>query len=227
MNKIIFIRGFNTDNIKSNDTYANIQIVLSQNVKNDITYFRFSPDEDIVNVYKRLSKVLKDNDFTHVVGHSMGAGILLRYIYDNPKNISKYKHVILLMTLIYKTPFNKFITNIPLIRNISLPNAIILPSARIYSKGNLLNDMFNMSKMKQLVGMYKEIMLESDVFVDVLNKNRSNTILFYAREEGITPIPQSVLDKIKKKVCVNGLHEGFNSLETVKEFFDELLPYFK
>ena len=66
-NKILIVRGFDTDNIKTNDTYANIHTVLSQNVNNDITYFSYSQDEDIANVYKRLCKVLKYNDFTHLV----------------------------------------------------------------------------------------------------------------------------------------------------------------
>jgi len=225
-NRIIFVRGFNTDNIKSNDTYANIHIVLSQNVNNIITYFSYSEDEAIVKVYKRLSKVLKDNDFTHVVGHSMGGGLLMRYVYDHPGEISKYKHVILLMPLLYKTPFNKFLLNLPFVEKICVPNLLVLPSSKAYSKGNILNDGLKFSKMKQPAGMYKEIMLDPDVFVDALNKNRSNTVLLYAKEEGYNPIPQPVLEKIKNKVYVEGLHESFNSLETVKDFFENFLQFF-
>lgn len=226
-NKILVVRGFDTDNIKTNDTYANIHIVLSQNANNHIVYFSYGQDENIVNVYKRLCKVLKDNVFTHLIGHSMGGGLLIHYMYDHPDDISNYKHIILLMPLLYKTPFNRFIFKIPLVRNISLPNAVILPSARIYSTGNILNDGFKFSKMKQLVDVYDKIILEADESVDVLNRNKSNTVVFYAREERITPIPQRVLKKIKNKKYVNGLHESFNSLETVKGFFEKLLPYFE
>lgn len=227
-NKILFIRGFNTYKIKTNDTYANIHIVLSQNANNNVVYFSYSPDEDIVKVYKRLVQVIKDNnDFTHLVGHSMGGGLLMRYMYDHPDGVSKYKRVILLMPLMYKTPFNKFFLNLPFIRNISLPNALVLPSAKAYSTGNILNDGFGLSKLQQPADMYKKIMLESNVFVDALNKHKLNTVIVYAREEGYNPIPESVLKKIKNKVYVNGLHESFNSLETVKEFFEKFLPYFK
>ena len=66
---------------------------------------------------------------------------------------------------------------------------------------------------------------EEDV-IDTLNENRSNTVLFYAREEGYAPIPKDVLKKIKNKNNVTGLHECFNSLETTKEFFDKFLPLF-
>ena len=225
MKNILFIRGFGTDNIKTSDTYANIYIILSQDVNKIVRYFNYSPNEDIVKVYKRLCKVIKDNDFTHLVGHSMGGGLLMRYIYDHANDVSKYKQVILLMPLLYKIPFNKFFFNIPFVRNISVPNALVLSSSKAYSRGNILNDGFKLSKLKQIVEMYKEIMLESGEFVETLNENRSNTVIFYAREEGYTPIPNSVLKKIKNKVYVDGLHECFNSLETVKEFFDKFLPY--
>jgi|DEB19_MinimDraft_3_1074340.scaffolds.fasta_scaffold31782_1 pimeloyl-ACP methyl ester carboxylesterase len=225
MNKILFIRGFRTNNIKSGDTYANILIVLNQNENNDVEYFNYSMDENIVKVYKRLQRVIKNDNFTHLIGHSMGGGLLVRYMYDHPDDISRYKHVMLLMPLLYKTPFNKFFFNIPLVRRLSLPNAFVLASSKAYSTGNILNDGFKYSKLQQPADMYNKIMLEADEFVDVLNENR-NTVIFYAREEGYTMIPKTVLKKIKNKVYVNGLHECFNSLETVKEFFEKFLPYF-
>lgn len=226
-NKILFIRGFGTNNIKSGDTYANILVVLNQNANNDVEYFSYSPDEDIVKVYKKLQKVIKNNEFTHLVGHSMGGGLLMRYIYDHPDDISKYKQIMLLMPLLYKNSFNKFLFNLPFARKLSVPNALVLPSSKAYSTGNILNDGFKFSKMKQPADMYKEIMLESDEFVDTLNENESNTVLFYAKEEGYNVIPKDVLNSIKNKVYVNGLHESFNSLETTKDFFEKFLPYFK
>ena len=118
-------------------------------------YFNYSPNEDIVKVYKRLCKVIKDNDFTHLIGHSMGGGLLMRYIYDHPNDVSNYKQVILLMPLLYKTPFNKFFFNIPFVRNISVPNALVLPSSKVYLRGNILNDGFKLSKLKQVNNKYK------------------------------------------------------------------------
>lgn len=225
-NKIIIVRGFGTNNIKTNDSYANILIVLIQNPKNHVEYFDYNPDEDIVKVYKRLCKVLKGGEYTHLIGHSMGGGLVMRFIYDYHREISKYRHVILLMPLLYKNPSNKFILKIPFLKNIPLPNAIFLPSSKAYKTGNIINDGFKLTKFKQVAGMYNEIMLDSDVFVDTLNENRSNTVLFYAREEGYNQIPKDVLKKIKNKKYVDGLHESFNSLDTVKDFFENFLPLF-
>jgi pimeloyl-ACP methyl ester carboxylesterase len=227
-NKILFVRGFATDNIKTNDTYVNILTVLKQNKNNDVEYFKYSLDEDIQKVYKRLRNTIKSNNFTHIVGHSMGGGLLMRYIYDHPDDIPNYKKVILLMPLLYKRRLNKFFFNIPGVRRISLPRAFVLPSSKAYSTGNFINDGFSFAKLKQPVDMYKDIMLDSeDDFVDALNKHQSNTVVFYAREEAYTPIPNDVLKRIKNKVYVNGLHECFNSLETTEEFFDKFVPYFE
>ena len=226
MKNILFVRGFGTDNIKTNDSYANVLIVLNQNPKNKVEYFDYNPDEDIVKVYKRLCKVLKGGEYTHLIGHSMGGGLVMRYIYDYPDEISKYRRVILLMPLLYKNPSNNFLLNIPFLKNIPLLNAIFLPSSKAYKTGNIINDGFKLTKFQQVAGMYNEIMLDSDVFVDTLNENRPNTILFYARKEGYNQIPTDVLKKIKNKKYINGLHESFNSLDTVKDFFDNFLPLF-
>jgi pimeloyl-ACP methyl ester carboxylesterase len=225
-NITLFVRGFGTNNIKTNDSYANILIVLNQNPKNNVEYFDYSPDEDIVKVYKRLCKVLKDGQYTHLIGHSLGGGLLMRYIYDYPREISKYRHVILMMPLLYKNPSNNFLLNIPFLKNIPLPNAFFLPSSKAYKTGNIINDGFKLTKFQQVAGMYNEIMLDPDVFVDTLNENRSNTVLFYAKEEGYNQIPKDVLKKINNKVYINGLHESFNSLDTVKDFFEIFLPFF-
>ena len=45
MKNILFIRGFGTDNIKTSDTYANIYIILSQDVNKIVRYvFQLQPE---------------------------------------------------------------------------------------------------------------------------------------------------------------------------------------
>jgi len=222
-NNILFIRGFNTDNIETGDEYINIYTVLKQN--NSITYFNYSPNDDILKTYKKLCKVIKDNHFTDLIGHSMGGGLLLKYISDYPNEIPKYKNVVLLMPLLYKVPLTNFLANMPLVRKLRVPKAFILPASKISSLGNFLNDEYNLLSLTQIVDMYKHLMLDSDVFVKVLNKHRKNTVLFYAREEAFNNIPLDIRNKIKNKEYVNGLHECFNSLETTNYFFNKFLRY--
>jgi len=225
-NKIFIVRGFGTDNIKTNDTYANILLVLEQK-NNDVTYFDYAPSDDIVETYNRLCKTIKNNNFTHMAAHSMGGGLAMKWIADHPKDVKKFKHVILLMAMLYKDPFNEFLAKIPIMKNVSVPVAIFLPSSKAYSTGNILNDGFKFMHLGQVFDMYNHIMLDSDEFVDVLNANKSNTVLFYATEEGFNIIPKEILNKIDNLKYVPGLHEPFNSLQTTKQFFKKFLPYFR
>jgi pimeloyl-ACP methyl ester carboxylesterase len=222
-NRILFIRGFNTDNIETKDVYAHIHCVLSQ--KNNITYFNYNPEDDIVETYEKLCKTIKRHNFTHLIGHSMGGGLLMKYISDYPKKISTYKKVILLMPLIYKTPLNNFLAKIPLLRNVRVPKSFILPASKLQSLGNFMNDDYNLLSLSQITDMYNHVMLDSDDFVAILNKHRKNTILFYAKEEAFNTIPQDTLDKIDNQVYVDGLHECFNELSNCKSFFRTFLRY--
>jgi pimeloyl-ACP methyl ester carboxylesterase len=138
-NKILFIRGFNTDNIETNDTYVNIRYVLLSH-SNSITYFNYKPNQDIDKVYQKMCDIIHRGKFTHLIGHSMGGGLLMRYIADYPQTIHRFKNVILLMPLLYKEPVNNFIAKIPFVRNVYLPKSTILPASKLYRVGNFLND---------------------------------------------------------------------------------------
>jgi pimeloyl-ACP methyl ester carboxylesterase len=220
VNNILFIRGFNTDNISTYDTYAHIRDILSQ--KNNITYFNYSPNDDINIVYDKLQDIiLHDQTLTHMIGHSMGGGLLMKYIANH--DISKYKKVILLMPLIYKTPINTFIANIPLIKYLYLPKIFILPISKLVSMGNFLNDEYKFIPLAQIVDMYNTIMLDEKDFIPLLNK--PNVVLFYAFGEAFAIIPQKIRDEIKNIEYVDGLHECFNGLNTCTQFYKIFLQY--
>ena len=221
-NCILFIRGFNTDNIDNGDQYSNIYQVLSQ--KSDIEYLRYSINDDICEVYKNLCNKVMNNCYTHLIGHSMGGGLLMKYIHENKHHVSKYKKIILLMPLVYKTIINSCVSYLPFIRYMYFPKAFLLPASKLYTNGNLLNDNFLFIHLSQVVDMYHKLMLNSEDLVLSLNSN-SNIFLFYADGEAFNTIPNNILSKIRNVVNVKGLHECFNSLDTSKLFFDKLLPH--
>ena len=222
-NNILFIRGFNTDNIETNDTYSHIRIVLSQ--KNSIIYFNYNPNDDIMKTYQKLCKVIHRKKFTHLIAHSLGCGFLMKYISDHPNKIQTYKKIILLMPFIYKIPIIHALSNIPFIKHVYLPKLIFLPNSKLISLGNFLNDEYKLISLTQIFDMYTKLLLNSDIFVDLLNKHRKNTVIFYAKDEYFNVIPQGILDEIYNKEYINGLHESFNSLPNCKQFFDKLLRY--
>jgi hypothetical protein len=214
---ILFIRGFNTymPTEYSFDSYSNILD------KYDLEYFNYSPDEDIVEVYSKLSKRIRKGKYTHLIGHSMGGGLLMRYIHD--KKIDNSVKIILLMPMIYKIPLNKIIANIPYSGNLKFPKALIIPNSKLYNHGNILNDSYNLLSVSQVVSMYNNIMLEPIEFASTINN--SNCVLFYATREAFNLIPEQSLNLIKPKklVIINGLHECFNSLGgDSREFFKKL-----
>ena len=225
-NNILFIRGIDTDNIETCDTYSYILIILSQNKNNNMTYFNYNTTDDIRDLYKKLCKTIHKHTYTHLIGHSMGGGLLMKYISEHSCEIPKYNNIILLMPLLYKSPFHILITKIPFIRNIIFPKIIFNIASKIRNDGNILNDDWcKILYLRQIYDMFNYIMLDSDDFVNILNKHQKNTVLFYAKEEALCLIPQETLDQIDKKEYVDGLHECFNGLPTAKSFFKKFLRY--
>ena len=214
---ILFIRGFNTKLTDAFDGYASIK-----NVYPHMTYFDYSPDEDLLEVYKRLEKRIKKGKYTHLIGHSIGGGLLMRYIYDH--KVNNNVKFILLMPLIYKTLITQIIASIPFASNLSLPKGLLIPNSNLYDQGSFINDTFKLLPLSQVSQMYNNIMLESEQFVAKLN-SCPNCVLFYATKEAFNTIPDSVLSKIKNVEQIDGLHECFNSVGTSNDFFKKLVKY--
>jgi alpha-beta hydrolase superfamily lysophospholipase len=105
-----------------------------------MTYFDYSPDEDLLSVYSRLQRQIKNGKYTHLIGHSMGGGLLMRYIYDH--EVKPCVKIILLMPLIYKDPVNAAISKIPFASNISVPKGLIVRNSCLYDQGRFFNDDF-------------------------------------------------------------------------------------
>jgi len=215
--QILFIRGFNTKLSNEFDGYSSIK-----NVYPHMKYFDYSPDEDLSDVYKRLCKKIKSTNYTHLIGHSMGGGMLMRYIHDH--KIKNDVKIILLMPLIYKKPVVKIITSIPIINKIRLPKPLLIPNKNLYDQGNLTNDNFYWLSTSQITKMYNTVMLEPDQFVSTLNSN-SKCVLFYASKEAFNEIPDSILNQIVNLEKIDGLHECFNSVGTSSAFFKTLAKY--
>jgi len=214
---ILFIRGFNRKLTDIFDGYSSIK-----NVYPHMTYFDYSPDDDLIDVYKRLQKQIKKGKYTHLIGHSMGGGLLMRYIYDH--KVNKDVKIILLMPLIYKTLINQIIASIPFASNISCPKGLLIPNSNLYEQGSFVNDTFKLVSLSQVSQMYNNIMLEPEHFIAKLN-SCPNCVLFYATKEAFNTIPDSVLSKIKNVERIDGLHEVFNSVGTSGDFFKKLANY--
>jgi hypothetical protein len=214
MPSTLWVQGFNT---KNKDTYDGIYQELKTN-NHHVTIFSYDNTENNTHVLKNLEDIINKNKFDYIMGHSMGGGFVMRYIFNNPDILKKTK-VFLFMSLLYKEPIYENISKSYLIKNSYLPQGLFLPSFKLYSHGNIFNDTYKLLPLKQICGMYNDIMLDNEELIYFLQKNKSVRII-YAEKEAFNTIPQDVLDKLPNVTYVKGLHECFNSTDgTEKTFF--------
>ena len=236
MGVVLFIRGFNTDNTATSDTYSHIREVLSQH--HIVHYFQYSVNDDISSVYRRLCEVIESNAhapgpdrFRFLIGHSMGGGLLMRFIADHyASEPRKYRHLerlILLMPLLYRTEALASVCRVPLIEHALVPKAWLLPASRLFPTGNVLNDDYSLLPVKQIVGMVRDLMLDAADVTTTLNRShvRQRVVLLYAKDEAFSVIPTDILRQIHNVHYVSGFHECFNGLGTSREFFGALLSH--
>ena len=225
--RILFVRGFNTDNIATGDSYAHVYEVLTQH--HDVRYFRYGVDEDITHVYKELCATIDREPWTHLIGHSMGGGLLMRWAFEHytcdAHKYPRIEKVLLLMPLVHRVSILATTCRIPLVKHALVPKALMLPASKLYANGNLLNDDFTPLPVHQIVGMYHHVMLETSQLVETLNRHYPTMVLLYARGEAFNVIPCDVLQQIHNVQYVDGLHEPFNGLGTSHAFFRTLLHH--
>ena len=231
MKSILFVRGFATSLSSGMDDYLHLKLVLQNTY--EFVYFDYDPSEVLDVVYKRMCSVIESRKFDILMGHSLGGGLVAKYIKSNPSQISKYEKIILLMPLICKNTsadllsilFSSpiFILNPKMI----LTKGLIVQSSQICEGGNLLNGDYSLVSFKQPNDLYNEpnSVISNDVsFI----ANNPNITLFYASEEKINIIDESVLQKIPPDQLkrVSGLHECWRSvrINTNKktDFFTQL-----
>jgi len=221
MKKILFIRGYNTDmNSTKKDSYCNFSTFFELSKEYKLKYFNYSPEEELDEVYKRLCKTLSIQKYDILIGHSMGGGLLLKYLTENKKKIKKYDKLLFLMPLVSKVPSTNILTKIPFSEKLYLPKALILPNNNLFDLGNILNDNYKLLCVKQVVTMYNDNKYISSTDLTILNKK--NCHLVYAKNEKFTIIQDDVLDKIKNKTILEGKHEMFNEFDNSRKFFPTL-----
>ena len=219
MTKVLFIRGFNTDLKLGNKTYITFDnyFILSEY---ELTYFNYSVDENIKDVYLNLIRVINNNNFDIIIGHSLGGALLMKFCHEF-KNIKNYKKIIFLMPLVHKINLLNIISNIPLISYLYLPKVLFMPNIFLCEDENILDDTFSLTPLKQIIQSYQDILISDENIINTLKANE-NCILFYATDERFSVIDKATLKKIDNIIYVNGRHECFNESKNSNKFFKEL-----
>ena len=134
----MFICGFDTHPIDTGniDRYVHFELFFAQTrmTGKRIEFFRYTTAENLDDVYDRLSRILnskkRKRPYTVLMAHSMGAGLLVKYMADVKSDtqkfnnrLHKYKKILLLMPFISKQDDMTvtFIRVCPFAEKITLP----------------------------------------------------------------------------------------------------------
>ena len=222
---VLFIRGYATDmnsNYLSKDAYSSFDVFFMMS-SYKLEYFNYSPEEDLSSVYARLCDKLENNLFDAIIGHSMGGGLLLKFLTEH-KNymdcISKTdKKIIFLMPLIERSIANDIIAGIPFIGNVYLPKLIAFPNNFLYNDGNILNDEIYPVLGKQFVITMQHKYIDK---LDLSIIDQNNCHMIYAKNELFNIISPQTLNKIKNKTVLEGKHQMFMEANHSTKFFQTL-----
>ncbi len=221
---VLFVRGYATDmntNYITKDTYSTFDTFFMMS-QYKLEYFNYSPEEDLSVVYARLCDKIENNLYDVIIGHSMGGGLLLKFLTEHKEYmdcISKTnKKIIFLMPLIERSLANDIIAWIPFIENVYLPKLIAFPNNFLYDDGNILNDDIYPVLGKQFVTMETKYIDKMDLSII----DRNNCHMIYAKNELFNVISQPTLNKIKNKTILEGKHQMFMEANHSIQFFQTL-----
>jgi hypothetical protein len=190
--------------------------------KYNLEYFNYSPEEDLPDVYARLCDKIENNLFGVLIGHSVGGGLLLKFLTENTNYmdcISKTnKKIIFLMPLIEKYTVYGILSKIPFVPQLYLPKFLSCPNNNLYENGNILNDDFYPIANKQVAMMYNEYTDKLDL--SIIDKD--NCHMIYAKGELFNVMSQQTLNNIKNKTILEGKHEMFSEANHSVKFFQTL-----
>jgi len=220
MKEILFVSGFNThpcEQPNNLDVYDCFHQYFKYS-KYKITIFRYKREEPLELVYKHICDLLTTNDYKVIIGHSLGGGLLLKYLSEHEEK----RKVILLMPFIsvpkWKQVAFSYLNLTPFA--LRLPKCVAIPNSSLFEGGNIINDSATMLDLSQITYATNNILLPDDDIVNVFEKT-ADIIMVYADDETVSPIECRLLDRIEKKVYVKGKHVSFADIVTVNLFFYE------
>ena len=211
---ILFVRGFDSAISAGSDEYLYLKILLEKTY--EFTYFDYEPNEDLQDVYSRFLNMIDKNKFDVFIGHSLGGGLLVKYI---KSTLYKNEKIILLMPFICRylnldLASNLFTFHKMFDPKLVFPKSIYNPLFYILKGSVVFNGDFSLVSFKQLYDMYMDPEIQSNNVFKFMNDN-TNVTIFYAEDEHLNIIDETALQQIPKGrlIRVKGFHECWRSSE--------------
>jgi hypothetical protein len=209
---ILFVRGFDTAVSAGADEYLYLKLLLEKTY--EFTYFDYEPNVDLQGVYASFLNIIDTNKFDVFIGHSLGGGLLVKYINSS---IYKNEKIILLMPFICRNPTLDLVSNFFKFHKIFdpklvFPKSIYSPLFYILEGSVVFNNDFSMVSFKQPHDMYMDPDIQSNDVFKFMNDN-TNVTIFYADDERLNIIDETILQQIPKGrlIRVKGFHECWRS----------------
>lgn len=224
MKKLLFVRGFTLSNDKEYDEYKQIYAFFRMS-KYKLEYFKYTTEERLDQVYKRLEQIIKKGNYSVLMGHSMGGGLLSRFCREN--DVSGYEKIILLMPFIRTNPTLNRLLTCDFAREWRIPKAMILPQSFVegakvttisYIVSALLHDSFAPIGIHQC--LYSKRLLLTDK--EIIRLFKKNIHLIHSPTDELISFAPELLSRIKNQYSVEGGHLSFSSKKYDNNFFDTL-----
>jgi len=221
---VLFVRGYATDmnsNYACKYTYSSFdKFFMMSSYK--LEYFNYSPEDELSAVYARLCDKIENNLYDVIIGHSMGGGLLLKFLNEHKNYVDcmskTNKKIIFIMPLIERYLPIDILAKIPFVPQFYFPKFLSTPNNKLYDDGNILNDDFYPINNKQVGTMYNEYIDKMDL--SIIDHECCHMI--YAKGELFNVILPQTLNKIKNKTILEGKHEMFMEASHSTKFFQTL-----
>jgi len=229
MKTILFVRGFDTKKDHT-DVYQDLRLFMektynpvSPNEEYQVVYIDYDPSESIAEVYDSICRNAPGYDI--LIGHSLGGGLLAKYVRLNSNKIPKSTKIILLMPILYRSHKGNLASAFCDVYKIFDPllvfsKGLLMPAQDLFETGNILNSDFSMVSFKQTHDLYndRDAVTVADISLFTDNKN---VTLFYAEDERVNTIDNWILERIPRAqlIRVKGLHECWRSIHNDTENF--------
>lgn len=212
--RILFIRGFNTDQSHPKTSVSGKYNNFDKQLKYDITYFNYGTSEHIKDIFERLKTKMSDK-YDVIIAHSMGGCLLTKYLQLNPNKC--FAKIIMIAPLLVKKRTTKILVKPSFMKYFTLPKMFVSDNP-----DTTYSDWVSLKHVHQIYKKKYAFFLDEEVLVQTIN-NYSSLFIIYSKEEETTQIPSTILEKFKNVIYVDGRHCAFEQEEHKDVFFDVLL----
>lgn len=229
---ILFVRGFASDKKLTYpmDLYKHIRDWFIGRDEYTVTWFEYTADDILSDVYQRLRVEIERVDPDILMGHSMGGLLSFKYMNDELESGTKLENlpsVFLMMAALEVTDNTVYnvLGALPkvILNNMKVPLEFAFPASRLNDEGNILNTNFTPTRARQT---YDAKMWQSKSPEESIRKlERMRATIISADDDTFLPLATDTITGLRNSNLVNyalieGKHEAFTTRKDSSKFYE-------